>query len=210
MKFVLPLAVTALLLASCAGPRVPVFAFGAIQCQETRVVVCVPGAYLTEDECASLVGGAVADINNAVGYEVLHYAGTISRSDADEAVLAHLLVVQEGNLKPGFLGVTNVHEYQHCLSTVYTALSSDMLKGAYEPYGVVPRAVLAHELIHALGAGHADGATQSFGSVMAAATTDDHAAVALTDMDKITLQLAYPWRLQLARRINALLGREVL
>jgi hypothetical protein len=165
MRFLLALS---LCLVSCAHvPHASTLPSFAVQCQETRDVVCL--ADKDFPNCAALTQASIKAINEAIGRDVYRFAGVlVTQEQAKDRYNAGLVVVGADKLPANILGVTQpVVELDHkaqqaCIAKVLVVLDSVSLKGVY--YDM--QRVLTHELIHALGFDHAS-PSASVGSIMA-------------------------------------------
>lgn len=172
-----------LCLSACAhAPTPAVFAFGAVQCVESRAVACVG-----EGPHCLAAANAVAIINAAVGRPIYRYIGSLPVGTVMESVTAGIHVVMDGETPAGAAGFTAFKENNHCIYRSITVVNGKLIETIHGPMG----AIVLHELIHALGAGHADGAGESFGSVMAPALDSPHFTRGLSPLDAYTLHTVY-------------------
>ncbi len=184
---------TALLLASvtisCSHPQIANFGFYSYD-PETRDVVCQPTPTdPTGQVCETLVREGLEELERA---DIHHfrYAG-VTKGDATQAAYDKGAVVvgfvdkMSGTTK---LGVTMPDmDDKQLIRRAVIALNPDLL-GKFSAYAV---AVMAHELLHALGAMHAE-CSAPFKSIMAPAVTCPAASEHVSYGDRQVLRNAYP------------------
>lgn len=158
MRFLLLLS----LMGCTAVPKPVVFGFAAVQCIKVRSVVCVADADYPAPVCLRDVPEAINEVNKAVGHEVFRFNGIISPLGMTNSVQHGELPVfglkQIDLPHPSVLALTVPHakiiNNLPCISTVVIAVGPRIAGLEYSPFN--PVWVLAHELVHALGAEHAD------------------------------------------------------
>ena len=187
---------TLLALTLSATPLPPAFGFAAVQCVPVREVVCVIDVDYTTAACLADVPAAVDTINRAVGHEVMHFAGLISPAGIPHAFETGVLMVAgwASDPAPHALALTGYHVAETgwpCVERPTIVLSPRVARKT-DPGPFNPTWVIAHELVHALGGGHAD-AESRFVSRMAPAY-DQTMKVPLAPVDVAALRAAYPTR----------------
>jgi hypothetical protein len=97
-------------------------------------------------------------INRAVGFELLHYAGWLTlHSSADvPAKCVDLVLVGTSPLPGSAIGMTLPRCMQGAYISGTVILLDPFIWDAQAMRGALPEDVVLHELLHALGLGHAD------------------------------------------------------
>lgn len=184
---------------SCAAhrPQPLTFGFHSVQCVAVREVVCVDDADYPTKTCIRDVSKAIEEVNAAVGHPVFHFKGVIKPEGLDDALTSGVLPVLGFDAPhlpdPRVLALTlpkvRIDDQLGLPCIVQVAIGvSPTIAGLAGPSPYSAVYVLAHELVHALGAGHApDG---FFVSRMEPIYTQglDHC---FTDADKRTLRTVY-------------------
>lgn len=157
---------------SCAHvPKPATFGFDSVQCVQVRQVVCMPDADYPEATCVRDMSAAIEEVNAAVGRTIFHFNGVIAPNKLSDAVASGTLVVigfDDAHLPaPNVLALTvprvrlDTDLGLPCITQVMIGVSPT-IAGLRGPSSINASFVLAHELVHALGADHApDGWFQS-------------------------------------------------
>jgi len=179
----------ALFLSGCATTTQsvpPAFGFHG-KVKPHRAVVCMIDADMTHERCDD-VGRAVNKINEAVGYELLQEPTEIPLVDI-QPVGGHSEVILVGVdvLQRGVLGVT-AYKINTALGG-YLAAEMVVFDIQIWKDPLAVDAVILHELIHAIGAGHAD-QESGWESVMRPAYQPG-APINLTPADLAAIRAAY-------------------
>lgn len=170
----------------------PPFGFYGMQCITQRHVVCLVDDEMNIAQCRRTVLPAIEEINKAVGREIYRFDG-FSTFDGATALLqlnAGIYLIMGAKALPAeTLGTTQTIGSDfaptfNCIDRVVTRINPILWGRPYET------AVLVHEMVHALGAGHTpDGG--AFGSIMlpqvGSPTWRDH----LTEFDIANLRRVY-------------------
>jgi hypothetical protein len=190
-------ALIALMIASpmmgCAhAPKVaPAFGFQAKQCK-VRTVICVPDKDMSEEWCSVHARHSIEAINEAVGAVVLRFGGSIE-ADPDAVVAAAkkgAIPVWTEKLPPNVLGMTsyNFETETACMGITIVRLSLE-LQAPHGSWAHYAQGCLTHELIHALGGGHAD--VGAFPTIMAPGANMPNSSLEITPFDRAALRAAY-------------------
>ena len=183
------------LLTACAHVKIPPsFGFYSKQCVEVRKVVCLVDADMSADQCKATVVPAIKAINGAIGHPVFEFLGT-APMPAKESVAALIksgvyVIGGAPDLPANVLGVTGPANTDAanpgCITRVYTLVSTQIW-GIEAEYA---QAVVLHEMVHALGAGHATSGA-AYRSVETPSVGDKSWVNRLTIFDIAALRAAY-------------------
>ncbi len=158
------------------GLKPPTWGAFAVQCQETRQVYCAIDKEFTMQQCMDTVIPAINDINLAAGRPLYHFAGfqTYDQDTVHLLVNTGIYVVFGGDLRKGILGETRIQfdpTVSQCISAVFTVLDDSVWAHEEELHGFA-RGVVLHEMLHALGAQHADVSAQYDTNMMPSASME--------------------------------------
>jgi hypothetical protein len=151
-------------------------------------------ADFTAEQCRSVVPAAVADIAAAAGRPILVFEGTqpYSASQARDLISRGVYVIAGAATPPGVLGMTRPEgrdaSHPQCITQVGTLLSPRIFSDPL--LAPLAQAVVLHELLHGLGAAHAEPGT-AFHSIMTPAIEQPGWASHLTAFDTAALRAAY-------------------
>lgn len=171
----------------------PSVGFYGRQCVRTREVVCMLDSDFTLAQCVHHVPQMVAAVNEAAAQPLFHYSVAVPFSK--EALASFLrsgayVVFGSRDLPPGVGAVTFPQaadsKRSDCITSVYTVVNALTWKLPAD----VQQAVILHEALHALGAGHAQPGT-AFRSVMTPAVKQPGWTAHISIFDRAALRAAY-------------------
>lgn len=178
---------------SPAGAMAPTWGAYAYQCVETREVVCLVDNDFTEAQCQETVVPAIIAINNAAGQRLFHFAGIepFDMARGHTLVLSGVYTIFGSRMPEGILGETRSRfstepTAPYCIDYVQTSILPSVF--ANMPFA---RGVVLHEMLHALGAAHADLGARYESNMMPNANSP-HWRNAMTPNDLAALRAMYP------------------
>jgi hypothetical protein len=145
---------------------------------------------MSAEWCGAHVREAVAQINEAAGREVLAYGGTIQATPAQvsAAVAAGAIPVWTDTIKS--LGLTNFNFDERkgapdCVGVALVRLSRDLQTSS----AAVAQICVTHELLHAIGAAHAEPGV--YRTIMAPSADSPNMAGKITRWDANAIRYMY-------------------
>ena len=133
---------------------------------------------------------ALTEINSAVGHALFRFDGTVDSKEKAAVAYAQgtYVIMSDANMPVEYAGLThtaaNDDKHPDCISKVMTALSADAWDKDFT------FAVVEHEALHALGAGHAAAGT-AFLSIQTPGVDMPGWAPRLTAYDQAALLTVY-------------------
>lgn len=178
-----------------SGSDAPAWGAYSYQCVQTREVVCLVDNDFTEQQCNDAVVPAIKAINETAGQPLFHYLGArpFDMALGHSLVMGGVYVIIGSQMQEGILGETRTRfdenpYHPHCIQAVMTALLPSIWTNPNFARGVV-----LHEMLHALGAAHADPHARYESNMMPSAN-HPHWKNAMTPSDAAALRAMYPKR----------------
>lgn len=160
-----------------------------VQCIMSNETETGEGAGLTASQC-QVLAEQIQIINKAVGFELLHYAGPVYPRTANDLAgkCEDFIYVGAGSLPGNTIGLT----VPRCMQGPYimgeVILLDPFIWDSEAMHGAQPADVVLHELLHAVGLGHAD-KDGAFASIMEPHIQRD--VHGLQPSDLVTLRTVY-------------------
>lgn len=170
----------------------------AVQCIPVREVVCYLDANFTLQQCLNTVPAGIDALNKAAGREVLRFDGFVAKQDVGAAFEQGMLVILGDKLntkkafKSGHYTLGSTHpkvaetDKTFCIERVFIAIDVNVWTNLEPP---AQAGVVLHELGHAIGLAHAEGA--GYGSFMSPAINNKNAQDRLSESDAAAIRFVY-------------------